>query len=125
MEYLAIEGFHGEHLRLYDDHFNTIAVSQRATPFGHAIDGVTIFGKPLFLFGYRSGLQELEVVDLRDGELHETPIDSGVGPSNVLVFAKHGHEFLLSANREKNEIAIYRVSPCPPSSASPDTESQV
>ncbi|MCH4160014.1 MAG: hypothetical protein LKF41_03195 [Bifidobacterium sp.] len=109
-EYLAIQGFHGCHLRLYDDHFNTIAVSNRQTPFGHAIDGVTVSGETFFLFGYRDGKQELELVTLDDGTLKETVIDSGVGPSNVLVYRKAGKDYLLSANREKNEVAIYRIS---------------
>lgn len=108
-EYLAIQGFHGEHLRLYDEEWNTIDVTERSTPFGHAIEAVTLHGRPMFLFGYRAGEQELLEVTEREGRIATRAIEAGVGPSNVLAYEKDGTQYLLSANREANSLAIYRV----------------
>lgn len=109
-EYLAIEGFHGSGLRLYDHDFSTMQVSTEETPFGHAIDGVNLLGEPCFLFGHRAGSQNLLALYWRDGSLQPRIIDEGVGPSNVLTYSRQGKAYLLSANRERNELAIYLVS---------------
>ncbi|WEV69951.1 hypothetical protein OZX73_03575 [Bifidobacterium sp. ESL0775] len=108
-EYLAIQGFHGDHLRLYDDQFNTLDSTEGGSPFGHAIDSEMLFGKPYFLFGYRGGDQELMTITAPDRKMHKTIIESGVGPSNVTVFRKDGEDYLLSANRESNSLAIYHI----------------
>lgn len=109
VEYLAIQGFHGERLRMYDEDWHSIDVTEPCTPFGHAIEAVTLHGVPMFLFGHRAGAQELMEVSLEDGRIAKHVIEAGVGPSNVLVYAKDGAQYLLSANREANSLAIYRV----------------
>lgn len=107
LEYLAIEGFHGSHLRVYDTNFKTISVSSEATPFGHAIWGGKIKNHNCFLFGWRAGKQGLELI--RDTQLSATLIGDHLGPSNVTVYEKNEHQYLLSANREANEVAIYQI----------------
>lgn len=108
LEYLAIEGFHGSHLRMYDANFNSVATSKFATPFGHAIWGGEIAGRDYFLFGWRAGKQGLELI--KDLQLDATLIGEHLGPSNVTVFAKNKQQYLLSANREANEVAVYQIS---------------
>lgn len=109
-EYLAIQGFHGDYLRLYDERFQPLDTTTQKTPFGHAIAGERVFGQPFFLFGYRSGEQDLLMVTGADRKITETIIESGVGPSNVVVYEKAGKNYLLSANRESNSVAIYEIS---------------
>ncbi|MCT3557319.1 hypothetical protein EFR98_10890 [Lentilactobacillus buchneri] len=108
-EYLAIEGFHGPHIRIYDDRFESIYYSEPNSPFGHAIWGGSIGDKQYFIFGWRQGSQELELISSKDGEITTQTIDKQVGPSNVTVFSKDNKLYLLSANREHNEIAIYHI----------------
>lgn len=108
-EYLAIQGFHGDHLRLYDDRFRTLDVTESNSPFGHAIDSQVLFGAPYFFFGYRGGDRGLMAIQAPDRIVRKNIIESGVGPSNVTVFRKNGKDYLLSANRESNSLAIYHI----------------
>ncbi|MBA1392907.1 hypothetical protein EQ500_03330 [Lactobacillus sp. XV13L] len=108
IEYLAIEGFHGTDLRIYDHDFQTLAHSKTLTPFGHAIWGGKINQQEYFLFGWRADSQGLELIT--DANLSAELIAQNVGPSNVTVYEKSGQQYLLSANREANEVAIYRIS---------------
>ena len=107
-EYLTLEGFHGPYLRISDHHFNTITRSQADTPFGHAIWGGKLGNHDYFIFGWRAGKQNLELItsDQLDSQL----IDQQVGPSNATVFEKDGKQYLFSANREANEVAVYAIS---------------
>ncbi|MDN6900697.1 hypothetical protein DLJ48_01540 [Oenococcus sicerae] len=110
-EYLAIEGFHGPYLRIYDHNFNSLYRTPADTPFGHALWAGSLGERQYFVFGFRSGLQNLELLSYgSDGKLTKQLIDKQVGPSNVTVFEKNGSKFLLSANREINEVAIYQIS---------------
>lgn len=106
-EYLTIEGFHGPYLRVSDSHFNTICRSQADTPFGHAIWGGQIGDRNYFIFGWRAGKQDLELIT--SDQLDSQIIDKQVGPSNVTVYEKNGQQYLLSANREANQVAIYAI----------------
>lgn len=36
-------------------------------------------------------------------------LDSDVGPANVLHYTNDGEDYILSANREIDEIALYKV----------------
>lgn len=106
-EYLTIEGFHGPYLRMSNANFQTIERSEPDTPFGHAIWGGQLGSKNYFIFGWRDGAQNLELIS--DDQLSATVIDKQVGPSNVTVYEKNGQQYLLSANREANEVAVYAV----------------
>ena len=109
-EYLTIEGFHGPYLRISNDQFETISLSGAETPFGHAIWGGKLNdGKEYFIFGWRDGKQDLELIT--DDQLDAQLIAQKFGPSNVIVYEKDGKQYLLSANRESNEVAIYSIEP--------------
>lgn len=105
-EYLTIEGFHGPSLRISDSNFKTISVQKNLTPFGHAIWGGNLAGKNCFIFGWRDGDRNLEILS---EDFKAQLIDTDVGPSNVLVYSKQGHQYILSANREISEVAVYEV----------------
>lgn len=108
-EYLTIEGFHGPYLRIADENFKTIQLSKQDTPFGHAIwGGKLIDGNEYFIFGWRAGKQNLELIT--SDQLNTQLIDEKVGSSNVTVYQKNGREFLLSANRESSKVAVYEIS---------------
>lgn len=106
-EYLTIEGFHGPYLRISDDSFQTITLSDANTPFGHAIWGGKLGKREYFILGWRAGEQNLELIT---GEKLESQlIDRQVGPSNIVLYHKNGEHFLLSANREIDQVAIYSI----------------
>ncbi len=110
VEYFAIEGFHGPYIHIYNHKFETIYKSGAETPFGHAIWGGQIGRKQYFLFGYRAGNQDLELIGFENGQVTKQLIEQHVGPSNVAVFEKDGIQYVLSANRESNEVAVYKIS---------------
>ena len=110
-EYLIIQGFHGDELKLYDYSFKTnfYTYSQK-TPFGHAIWGGKLMGEPHFIFGYRSGSGNLfSLLMTPEGKIVEQMIERHVGPSNILIFNKDGKQFLASANHAVNEFAVYEI----------------
>lgn len=109
LEYLTIEGFHGPDLRLLDADFRTLKTSIEKTPFGHALWGGRLGQQEYIIFGWREGQCNLEV--LSGCELKPQLIDEKVGPSNVLVYEKDQKQYLLSANREVNQVAIYLIEP--------------
>lgn len=109
-EYLTIEGFHGPYIRILDSKLNTLYKSEGTSPFGHAIWGGSLLGKTCFVFGFRSGKQDLEVIFFDKNKFQTQLIDSSVGPSNVLVYSKNNKQYILSANRESNEVSVYEVS---------------
>lgn len=106
-EYLIIEGFHGPYLRISDKNFKTITRSDADTPFGHAIWGGQLGDRDYFIFGWRAGKQNLELIT--DDQLSSQLIDQQVGPSNVTVYEKDGKQYLFAANREANEVAVYSI----------------
>lgn len=109
-EYMAIEGFHGDRLRFYDADFQDAACAiEESMPFGHAIFGGKIYGRPCFIFGYRAGKQDLLYITQKSGKLEIDRIDHQTGTSNVLVYEKNHKFFLLAANRESNEAAVYEI----------------
>lgn len=109
-EYFTIEGFHGPYTRIYDNQFNTLYKSEAVSPFGHAIWGGLIGSKNYFVFGYRDGKQDLEVISFDNNKINIQLVDKQVGPSNATVYEKDGTQYLLSANRESDEVAIYKIS---------------
>lgn len=109
-EYMAIEGFHGDRLRFYDESFHVMPCRwMESTPFGHALFGGTIYETPCFIFGYRAGKQDLIQITWQADEFHFDVIDRKTGTSNVLVFQKEDQFFLLAANREISEAAVYVI----------------
>jgi hypothetical protein len=109
-EYLTIEGFHGPYTRIYDSNFNTLYKSEPETPFGHAIWGGKIGSKQYFVFGYREGKQDLELINFEDNKINIQLVDNQVGPSNATVYEKDGIQYIFSANRESDEVAVYKIS---------------
>lgn len=108
-EYLMVEGFHGPDLRLTTSDFKTVTKKAGQTPFGHALWGGKLGQNEYFIFGWRQGERDLVLITAED--LSFQVIQQDVGPSNILVYAKDDKQYLLSANREVNEVAVYLIEP--------------
>lgn len=111
-EMAVIAPFHGEYFRIYkrrEGNWHLVYTNPEITPFYHVVWGGILAGKPTFIGGCRRGRQQLFAVywDAKGASFVTEIIDEGVGPSNVAVLHEENHDVLLSANREKAEIAAY------------------
>lgn len=72
--------------------------------------GGKIGSKQYFVFGYREGKQDLELINFEDNKINIQLVDNQVGPSNATVYEKDGIQYIFSANRESDEVAVYKIS---------------
>lgn len=110
MEYASIEPFHGSKAVIYKEVDGALSpIKEYDIDFGHVIWGGTVNQRPVFILGYRR--QEMKLLMIYyDGEFKEELIDSGVGPSQISVLSGENESFVLSANRQINELALYKIS---------------
>lgn len=111
MEMIAISPFHGntvEVLKLVDGVYQKIQTLTADAEFGHSIWGGTVCGGPAAFVGHRKGARNLLGITYENG-YHMEVLDSDVGSANVLKYDYRGGEYLVSANREINEIAFYAI----------------
>lgn len=110
--YLVINKFHGKKLTILNNKFQIIKEIEEKFPFSHSIWGGVINGKPCFLFGNREGKQDYYMIDLVEEdsalEVKFNKIDHQVGSTNTLVYNKNDINYIASANREINQVAIYQ-----------------
>lgn len=110
MEYASIEPFHGSKAVIYKEVNGELSpIKEYDIDFGHVIWGGNVNGKPVFLLGYRRLDMKLLMI-YYDGDFKEQVIDSGTGPSQISVLSGENESFLLSANRQINELALYKIS---------------
>ena len=77
----------------------------------HAIWGGTVYGEPRIILGHRNGNSDLLscTYDMSTKKYSMEKWDVNVGPANVLCYTNHDKEWLVSANRETDEIAFYEL----------------
>jgi hypothetical protein len=115
LEYATIEPFHGTHFRVYKRYagaWRMVYEHPEVSDFYHVVVADTLAGRPVFIGGCRRGQQQLFYVHAASTAplvLRAELIDEGVGPSNVHVVHEEGRDLLVSANREKAEVALYTV----------------
>lgn len=64
------------------------------------------------MIGHRKGERDLLLFTCDDSEkltFQAEILDHDVGPANVMHYEKDGKDYVLSANREINEIALYQL----------------
>ncbi|MCI8464713.1 MAG: hypothetical protein HFI63_02455 [Lachnospiraceae bacterium] len=114
-ELLVFTPFHGNRLLIYkkqDGVYKQIYEHPKELPFLHAIWGFSLQGKAVAAVGNREGDRELLLFYYdREKGYTTTIIDSGAGPANIMHFKRDGKDFLLAANRETDETAIYTLEP--------------
>jgi len=113
-EIAVIRPFHGDDFSVYrpdgDGGYVLCYRYPYRTDFLHAIYGGKLCGRPVFLCGCRAERQELFVLFYADGAPRVQEIESGFGPSNLAVIPGKETDFLLVANREHSEGAVFAVS---------------
>jgi hypothetical protein len=115
LEFATIEPFHGSYFRVWkkvDGAWCKLYEHPEVSEFYHVVVADTLAGEPVFIGGCRRGKQQLFVlraVGTQPLQLEATVIDEGVGPSNVHLVHEAGRDIIVSANREKAEVALYVV----------------
>lgn len=111
LEMIVIAPFHGDEIKIYklvNGTYTLIYEYEKKAEFAHSIWAGTIYGKPAAILGHRKGSRDLLAITY-DGEYHVECIDADTGSANVLRYTKDSVEYLVSTNREINEIAFYEL----------------
>ncbi|MEY8420435.1 hypothetical protein AALA83_14305 [Oscillospiraceae bacterium 44-5] len=111
-ELATIEPFHGSAFVIYKklgDNYREIYRYPTPVDFLHAIWGGLLCGEPVFLAGCRDLDKELFLVRWTPEGPREEIIERGFGPSNVAVFGDEETGYILTANRQSDEGALFTV----------------
>lgn len=111
-ELLVFSEFHGEELSVYhldeQGKYQQVYRHPEEIPFLHAIWGGMLNDEPCAIIGHRKGNRDLLRVyfDSQKGYAVET-IDHDCGPANALAYSCNGKDYIVAANRETDEVALY------------------
>lgn len=112
-EMLAISPFHGEHVSIYkiiDGRYQQIYHHHAPLPFAHALCSVTVAGKHVAFLGHRKGdSRDLYAITWDKGKYHFDRMLTDVGSTNLFGYSKDGEQYLVSANREIDQVGFYRI----------------
>lgn len=113
LEMLTLSPFHGDTLRIYHLNergtYDLVWEDPEKHPFLHAIWSGKLNGEICALVGHRQGKRELiKVFYNAQSKTYETClIDSDRGPANCLVYSYKEKDYIIAANREVDELALY------------------
>jgi len=115
-ELAVLSPFHGDQISIYkkqDGSFQKVYEYEKPAEFTHAIYGGDLCGKPALVVGHRQGERNLLLFtwNKENGQYQWEELDKDCGPANVCHLIKDGIDILISANRETDEIAMYRITP--------------
>jgi hypothetical protein len=114
-ELVVLSPFHGDQISIYKRHngsFEKIYDYNKKTEFIHAIYGGKLGSKNAAIIGHRKGERDLLVFtyNKESGSYQAEVIDHDCGSANVYHFEQDGKDWLVSTNREIDEIALYEIS---------------
>lgn len=107
-ELFVMRPFHGDTVEVYKGGEKVFEWQQEGA-FLHAIWPAVISERQSVVFGCRGGSRDLLLLSYDDGYNIET-IDRDCGSANVNHYQNEGRDYIISANREKNEVALYVIS---------------
>ncbi len=112
-EMVTLAPFHGDELAIYkfiEGSYELIYTHPQEMGFAHALWGGIWSGKQVLFFGHRQGKsRDLYLITYEEGEYNFKVIDKDVGPTNLLGYQNSGDFYLVSANREIDEVAFYKI----------------
>lgn len=115
-ELAVLSPFHGDCISIYkksEGSYKKVYEYEKKAEFSHGIFGGSLCGKPALVVGHRQGERNLLCFTWnKELKTYQWEIlDRDCGPANVLHLKKEGEDLLISANREIDEIAMYRITP--------------
>ena len=120
LELGCISPFHGNSIVIYhlDDYGNYVpqwkySRAEAETEMVHATWACELLGKPTWIVGWRKGTKDTIAItwDESSGDYKTEFIDKNTGCANAMKFVNaKGEEIIVGANREIDEIALYKVS---------------
>lgn len=114
-EMVTIEPFHGDTVCIYREAANSykkVYTYSEKAEFAHAIWAGMVCGRPSALIGHRKGSRKLLMFSWRSGgqgEFKAEVLDTDAGAANVLCYEYGGSTYILAANRETDEIVLYKA----------------
>lgn len=111
-EMLVLTPFHGENLSVYknmDGAWVEVFAAPQPLEFLHALAPAKLAGREVAVIGHRKGGRDLCMVSCGDAGYRLDVLDHDVGPANVLCREAGNTLWILSANRETDEVAMYTV----------------
>lgn len=113
-ELAVLAPFHGESISIYkkiDGKFVKVYEYEKPAEFTHAIFGGDLCGAPALVVGHRKAERNLIAFtyNTESGTYQSQILDEDCGPANVYHFVKEGTDYLVSANRETDEVALYEI----------------
>lgn len=113
-ELAVLSPFHGDKVSIYkksDGQFKKVYEYGKSVEFAHAIYGGRLCGREALVVGHRKGERNLLAFlwNKERQEYYTEVIDCDCGSANVFHYEKDGKDFLVSANREVNEVALYTL----------------
>lgn len=114
-EIVTLSAFHGDTLSVWHvtetpDAYERIWSDPERRDFLHAIWSGSLEGERCAVVGNRKGGRDLLRLLFADGEYQVETIDRDRGPANCWVFSDGGHDHIVAANRETDEVALYDCS---------------
>ena len=113
-ELAVLSPFHGDKISIYkrkEGVFTQIYEYEKPAEFTHAIYGGNLLNRPALVVGHRKGERNLIAFTYnKETKSYQSEIlDHDCGPANVYHFTRDGEDILISANRETDEVGMYRV----------------
>lgn len=110
LEYGVISPFHGDTFSVYkktEDGAVRIYEHPKVLDFYHAIYADTFQGVPTFVIGARKLDMDLYMVSWDGEKIVTNVLETGAGSSNARIVHTGNGDLIMSANRQKDEAAIY------------------
>lgn len=111
-ELVVISPFHGHKLKIYKKCNGVFELAKEFSEdmmFLHAIWSGKLNGEKVVVLGHRREEMRTIILRYRNNEYVYDIIDEGVGAANVNYFVKDDLEYIIAANRETDEIALYII----------------
>lgn len=114
-EIFIISHFHGDDIIVYkkiNNKYEQVYQYENNSKFSHSIFGGTVSGQPVVIIGHREADRNLILFtyDKENKCFKYDFLDKNCGSANVYKFEQDGKEFLISTNREINEVSLYEIS---------------
>ena len=115
-ELAVLSPFHGPDISIYKNingSFKKVYTYEKPAFFSHALFAGLLCNKPTVVVGHRQGTRDLLALtwNAKESAYQTRIIDKNCGSANVYHYTHQGKDIIISANRETNEIAMYRLEP--------------